>query len=181
MERAHQRDLRKPQKPSDDEDDELGNTRQESRSPMLKSARTTSKLGIEMMRTNSRGSVISMNDDGRTAEPESLRKSLEILERGMESLTIPEESIYEPSAVQPRKLERTASNHSHPEPGDQEQRPSSRGHITPPVIFPQKPGQTVTDIEMDCDLTPMPTKPQTDPFTTQEQPTPRANPANSEA
>jgi serine/threonine-protein kinase RIM15 len=149
----------------DDEDEELGINRQGSRSPMLRSARTASKLGIEMMRTNSRGSVISMNED-RSAEPDSLRKSLEILERGMENLSIPEDAVLN---TQPRRLERTASHHSHPEPEE------SRGHITPPVIFPQKPGQSVTDIDMDAELTPMPTKVQSE-VATEEPPTPRAVP-----
>lgn len=155
----------------DDEDDELGNARLGSKSPMLRSARTASKLGTEMMRTNSRGSVISMNDD-RTAEPDSLRKSLEILEDRMESLRIPEETVIDLAVTQPRKLERTPSYHSHPEP---EERPPSRGHITPPVIFPQKPGQSVADIEMNVDLTPMPTKIQQGETLVEEPPTPRAS------
>ena len=139
----------------DDEDDELGQNRSGARSPMLKSARTASKLGIEMMRTNSRGSVISMNDDGRVAEPDSLRKSLEFLEGRMGNLSIPEEALSELAEIQPRKITRTASYHSHPDPED---RPPSRGHITPPEIFPLKPGHTVADIDMDAELTPMPTK-----------------------
>jgi serine/threonine-protein kinase RIM15 len=151
----------------DDEDDELGHIQVRAKSPVGKTARQASKLGIEMMRTNSRGSVISMHDD-RNAEPESLRKSLEILEERMGILKIPEEP--DPIAVvatQPRKLHRMASDHSHPE--QHGERPSSRGHITPPVIFPQKPGQTVADIDMDPDLTPMPTR--TIDFA--QQPTPR--------
>ncbi|KPI44952.1 Serine/threonine-protein kinase cek1 [Cyphellophora attinorum] len=165
----------------DDEDDELGHNRIGARSPMLKSARTASKLGVEMMRTNSRGSVISMNDEGRVAEPETLRKSLELLEGRMESLTIPEEPLVEASTTQPRKLGRTASYHSHPDPEE------VRGHITPPEIFPQKPGHTVADIDMDAELTPMPTKIQeqltpmpskleTEPVEQDEPPTPRAVP-----
>jgi serine/threonine-protein kinase RIM15 len=153
----------------DDEDDELGHIRIGSHSSTMKSARTASKLGIEMMRTNSRGSVISMNDDGRVAEPESLRRSLEILERGMENLTIPEEVIIDTAVVQPRKLERTASQHSLPDP---EGRPQSRGHITPPVIFPQKPGHASAEIDMDADLTPMPSRIPSE--MTSAEPTPKA-------
>ncbi|KAH5746204.1 hypothetical protein HBI18_001860 [Parastagonospora nodorum] len=53
----------------DDEDEELGNvTVRATRSPTSRSPKTrpksTSKLGIEMMRTNSRGSVISVEDVG---------------------------------------------------------------------------------------------------------------------
>ena len=159
----------------DDEDDELGNVQVRARSPVGKPApgRQSSKLGIEMMRTNSRGSVISMHDD-RGPESESLRKSLEILEERMGSLKIPE--VAEPASIvpgQPRKLERTASQHSHPEP--EAERPSSRGHITPPVIFPQKPGKGVTDIEMESDLTPMPT--QTIDFAQEPTPRPRGSSA----
>jgi serine/threonine-protein kinase RIM15 len=43
----------------DDEDDDLGNAR--SKSPKTR-PKSSSKLGIEMMRTNSRGSVISVDD-----------------------------------------------------------------------------------------------------------------------
>ena len=151
----------------DDEDDELGHAQVRSKSPIPKTARQASKLGIEMMRTNSRGSVISMHDD--RAEPESLRKSLELLEERMESLAIPEE--VDPHIIiagQPRKWERVSSQHSHPEP--EQDRPVSRGHITPPVIFPQKPGHSVTDMDMDADLTPMPTN----AIDFAQQPTPRA-------
>ncbi|PVI03769.1 putative response regulator receiver RIM15p [Periconia macrospinosa] len=50
----------------DDEDDELGNTNVRTKSP--KTRPRSSKLGIEMLRTNSRGSVISVED---IAAPES--------------------------------------------------------------------------------------------------------------
>lgn len=45
----------------DDEDDELGHINVRARSPKSR-PKSTSKLGIEMMRTNSRGSVISVDD-----------------------------------------------------------------------------------------------------------------------
>ena len=141
----------------DDEDEELG--RVTSRGAPGKATRASSKLGQEMMRTNSRGSVISTIDDSG-AEPTNLRQSLEILEERMEGLRIPEE----PDAAallsaQPRKLERTASQHSHPEPGGlTPERPPSRGHITPPVIFPKQPGDAVKVFDMDSEITPMPTR-----------------------
>ncbi|KAJ9615240.1 rim15, signal transduction response regulator [Cladophialophora chaetospira] len=148
----------------DDEDEELGDVQVRARSPLGKPPRPSSKLGIEMMRTNSRGSVISMNDD-RATEPDSLRRSLEILEERMENLKIPEEpSLATLTEIQPRKrLERTVSQHSHPE---QERVRSPSGQITPPVIFPKKPGTTVTDIEL---LTPVPTK----TINPEEEPTPK--------
>ena len=93
-----------------------------------------------------------MGED-RSSEPDSLRRSLEILEERMESLKIPEEPSTESlTEIQPRKrLERTISQHSHPE---QEPMRSPSGQITPPVIFPRKPGTNVADIE----ITPVPTK-----------------------
>lgn len=45
----------------DDEDDELGNVNVRTKSPKTR-PKSSSKLGIEMMRTNSRGSVISVED-----------------------------------------------------------------------------------------------------------------------
>lgn len=156
-----------PAEEGDDEDEELGDVQVRARSPVGKSARPTSKLGIEMMRTNSRGSVISMGED-RVGEPDSLRRSLEILEERMENLKIPEEpSSSTLTAVQPRKkLERTDSQHSHPA---QEMVRSPSGQITPPVIFPLKPGTSVADIDMDADITPVPTK----TIDLEEEPTPR--------
>jgi hypothetical protein len=139
----------------DDEDEELGRVTSRGKSPLGKAVRTSSKLGQEMMRTNSRGSVISTIDD--SAESTTLRKSLEILEERMEGLQIPEEP--DQAAVlslQPRKMERTSSQHSHPELIPE--RPQSRGHITPPVIFPQQPGDAVKEIDMDSEITPMPTR-----------------------
>ncbi|KAI9838638.1 MAG: hypothetical protein M1819_004952 [Sarea resinae] len=57
----------------DDEDEELGDVQvRAARSPQAKTHRAGSKLGIEMMRTNSRGSVISMEDmaaRGSTSSP----------------------------------------------------------------------------------------------------------------
>jgi serine/threonine-protein kinase RIM15 len=47
----------------DDEDDELGNVNVRTKSPKTR-PKSSSKLGIEMMRTNSRGSVISVEDYG---------------------------------------------------------------------------------------------------------------------
>jgi serine/threonine-protein kinase RIM15 len=46
----------------DDEDEELGNTQIRAKSPKTGRVRGASKLGYEMLRTNSRGSVISMED-----------------------------------------------------------------------------------------------------------------------
>ena len=155
----------------DDEDDELGDVKIRTRSPHGATVRQGSRLGYEMLRTNSRGSVISNTEDGSMAEPDALRKSLEIIEQRMGVLSIPEEPDTSAlAAAQPRKLERSASQHSHPEKSmDAEDRPSSRGRITPPVLFPQKPGAVTKDIDMDAEVTPVPAK----VVDLQEEPTPR--------
>lgn len=92
----------------DDEDEELGNS-QSRRSPPSRSRRPGSKLGIEMMRTNSRGSVVSGSEELLKKEREALRrKSGEFasgsddgslgspastsLEERFEGMSIPEES-----------------------------------------------------------------------------------------
>lgn len=97
----------------DDEDEELGNS-QARRSPPTRSRRPGSKLGIEMMRTNSRGSVVSGSEELLKKEREALRsKSGEFvdieddgalgspastgLEDRLEGLSIPEESEIEES------------------------------------------------------------------------------------
>ncbi|KAL4892542.1 hypothetical protein BDV59DRAFT_43394 [Aspergillus ambiguus] len=58
----------------DDEDEELGNLQSRTHSPRNRPHRPGSKLGIEMMRTNSRGSVVSGSE-------ELLKKEREALER----------------------------------------------------------------------------------------------------
>jgi serine/threonine-protein kinase RIM15 len=50
----------------DDEDEELGNVQIRSRSPKAGRPRGSSKLGTEMLRTNSRGSVVSVEDISST-------------------------------------------------------------------------------------------------------------------
>jgi serine/threonine-protein kinase RIM15 len=173
----------------DDEDEELGDVQVRARSPQGKQVRQASKLGHEMMRTNSRGSVISTIEDGKAADIDASRSSIEILEQRMEDLKIPEEPEALPSAAvslaaaQPRKLERTGSYHAHPEPGlvFEGRRPPSQGHITPPIIFPRQPGVEIKEFEMgagvdgggdgslDGDVTPMPRR----TLDFEEQPTPR--------
>src|SRR5699024_5034538 len=59
----------------DDEDEELGNTQTRTHSPQNRNNRPGSKLGIEMMRTNSRGSVVSGSEEILQKEREALRRS----------------------------------------------------------------------------------------------------------
>lgn len=65
--KARREDMLKNQPQSaesgDDEDEELGNKQARARSPQVKQKSRSSKLGIEMMRTNSRGSVTSTISD----------------------------------------------------------------------------------------------------------------------
>ncbi|KAJ6010245.1 hypothetical protein N7499_004351 [Penicillium canescens] len=92
----------------DDEDEELGNS-QTRRSPPSRNRRPGSKLGIEMMRTNSRGSVVSGSEELLKKEREALRNQGDSayneesdrslgspastsLEDRFEGLSIPEES-----------------------------------------------------------------------------------------
>ncbi|KAJ9660806.1 rim15, signal transduction response regulator [Neophaeococcomyces mojaviensis] len=156
----------------DDEDEELGRIQFRQKSPISKTTRASSKLGHEMLRTNSRGSVISMHDE-RLAEESNLRRSLELLEERMGGLRIPEEEMALLGSVQPRKGARTASEHSHPEP----ERPGSRGHITPPIFFPLVPGHMSKEFDMDDQATPLPSK----VIDFEEQPTPRARSENGSA
>jgi serine/threonine-protein kinase RIM15 len=151
----------------DDEDEELGDVQVRARSPQGKQIRQASKLGHEMMRTNSRGSVVSTIEDGKTGDVEGSRSSMEIFEQKMEELKIIEEPETPAllAATQPSKLERTGNYHSHPNPMPvSEGRPPSLGHITPPVLFPKQPGIEVKEFDMDAsqdedgDITPMPNK-----------------------
>ncbi|KAJ9224902.1 hypothetical protein DTO207G8_4975 [Paecilomyces variotii] len=58
----------------DDEDEELGHAQVQARSPNNKTPRSGSKLGTEMMRTNSRGSVVSGSEEILKKEKEALEK-----------------------------------------------------------------------------------------------------------
>ncbi|RAL13505.1 protein kinase RIM15 [Aspergillus homomorphus CBS 101889] len=95
----------------DDEDEELGNTPSRTCSPRQRTHRPGSKLGLEMMRTNSRGSVVSGSEELLKKERESLERRTSAgssgfsdtdeyglnrpsaLERTYEGLHIPEEAI----------------------------------------------------------------------------------------
>lgn len=101
----------------DDEDEELGNSAR--RSPPTRSRRPGSKLGIEMMRTNSRGSVVSGSEELLKKEREALRRrsgdfvdsdldegplgspASTSLEERFEGLSIPEESETEYPPLSP--------------------------------------------------------------------------------
>lgn len=95
----------------DDEDEELGNLPPRAHSPRNRPNRPGSKLGIEMMRTNSRGSVISTgeeilkkdkdvgerrrsgSDNGDELGDDATKSGRNSLESKFEELSIPEEAI----------------------------------------------------------------------------------------
>ncbi|KAL4786239.1 hypothetical protein BJX76DRAFT_321844 [Aspergillus varians] len=91
----------------DDEDEELGNLPPRTQSPRDRSNRPGSKLGIEMMRTNSRGSVISTSeealkkdkdrsgssDNGDEFGGDTTKSGRSSLESKFEEFNIPEEAV----------------------------------------------------------------------------------------
>ncbi|KAJ6127708.1 hypothetical protein N7471_008925 [Penicillium samsonianum] len=118
----------------DDEDEELGNS-QTRRSPPSRNRRPGSKLGIEMMRTNSRGSVVSGSEELLKKEREALRNQAAesadnedsdgslgspastSLEDRFEALSIPEESEGEESPsprTSPPRFGASASQYHRP-------------------------------------------------------------------
>ncbi|KAJ5917183.1 hypothetical protein N7466_010737 [Penicillium verhagenii] len=121
----------------DDEDEELGNS-QARKSPPGRSRRPGSKLGIEMMRTNSRGSVVSGSEELLKKEREALRRrsgeyvdtdiddgplgspASTSLEERFEGLSIPEES----------EAEEALSNQDSPPLDRSRRRPSLTHHHT---------------------------------------------------
>ena len=173
----------------DDEDEELGHVQPRTRSPEAKHMRQASKLGVEMMRTNSRGSVISTVEDAVAGENGVSRSSYETFEERMGALQISEEAdIHEAIASVASSVADTANGDSgrsslarrDEQASDQSlpQTQSSKGHITPPILFPPAPGAKVKEIEVasessnhngSCNTTPVPSK----TLDTSEEPTPR--------
>lgn len=112
----------------DDEDEELGHSSVSSsnvryRSPARqRKEKRASRLGIEMMRTNSQGSVISNEDIAALKESSARAAESGVEEAGTikeeEHEQDPDAQVSTPSA---EEVERT-------------------GHLTPPVVFPQEPG-----------------------------------------
>jgi len=115
----------------DDEDEELGNIQVRQRSPSKRNAgKRTSKLGTEMMRTNSQGSVVSSED-----------------------LLSPN------AAITPRSPRAAAATPASPMLNDDLLHPGSpvpSGGLTPPEIFPRKPGHHAEIIDMDAAVEPTP-------------------------
>ena len=104
----------------DDEDDELGHVQIRAGSPRNR-PRGSSKLGTEMLRTNSHGSVVSVED---ISSADRLAQS-------------------PPPAISEDQM-----RESEEEEADETRR-AKRGPLTPPELFPLLPGETSKDIEMD--------------------------------
>ena len=104
----------------DDEDEELGNVQIRRPSPR-RNVKRTSKLGTEIIRTNSQGSVISADDIA--AEHASTTSAGGELALPIEYSTIAEEPAADVEAA---------------------------GKITPPMIFPLQPGDHTEVIDMDA-------------------------------
>tara|TARA_R110002003_G_scaffold206_7_gene15793 strand:+ start:59 stop:5359 length:5301 start_codon:yes stop_codon:yes gene_type:complete len=133
----------------DDEDDELGHVSVRARSPKAR-PKSTSKLGIEMMRTNSRGSVISVDDIG---VPDS---------------ALP--SSPPPAITEDRAAEEREANLSSPQ--------GMPVSLTPPEIFPAAPGDAVAEFSMETakpSIQSEATTPKQEGSTPDPDPTPKAH------
>jgi serine/threonine-protein kinase RIM15 len=112
----------------DDEDEELGHSSHSSsnvryRSPARqRKEKRASRLGIEMMRTNSQGSVIS-NEDIAALKESSARAA--------------ESGVEEAGTIKEEEHEHEHENHFSTASATEVER---SGHLTPPVVFPKAPG-----------------------------------------
>ncbi|OJD29849.1 agc protein kinase [Diplodia corticola] len=137
----------------DDEDEELGDAQVRTKSPKGRT-RGSSKLGLEMMRTNSHGSVVSVEE---MAAVDSLSASPPPVISEEQSV---DDSQVEAAPVTPAKAG-----------GDETDRPEQASlSITPPEMLPHLPGNAVKEIEMDTEATPKAPHTEPDP-----DPTPKAS------
>jgi len=119
--RSQERMRRESAESGDDEDEELGHLQIRTRSPRNR-PRGSSKLGTEMMRTNSRGSVISVEE---ISTEDKIAKS-------------PPPTISENKKVEDETEKKTG-------PATK----ANHGGLTPPEIFPRQPGEHVEEVEME--------------------------------
>ncbi|KAL9100686.1 MAG: hypothetical protein Q9163_003962 [Psora crenata] len=128
----------------DDEDEELGNVQIRARSPQGKAKNRSSKLGIEMMRTNSTDSI----DEKTEAVPAQVQPRHNPKEQGADELaaTVASMDIGNVATTQPAagaKRETPPVKHR------------EGATITPPELFPREAkGEKLTEI--DTDATPRP-------------------------
>jgi len=119
----------------DDEDDELGHLNVRARSPKSR-PKSTSKLGIEMMRTNSRGSVISVDDGSAGAGVGVPHESTLV--------SSPQPIITEDSVAEEYEGGLTTPQVPH-------------ASLTPPEIFPAAPGDAVAEFAVETPKAPIST------------------------
>jgi len=150
--RSQERMRRESAESGDDEDEELGHLQIRTRSPRNR-PRGSSKLGTEMMRTNSRGSVISVEEisvEDKIAKcpPPAISEDRRIEDE-----------------IEKKAVTETEVNH---------------GGLTPPEIFPRRPGEHVEDVEMEPVevTTPKPVQDLSVTLSPDQDPTPRPSIAN---
>ena len=90
----------------DDEDEELGNVQVRARSPQGKMRNKSSKLGTEMMRTNSRGSVSS---GGGGEDPSNSTGKPDITSAPLVSVPVSQDTEMTEATIDPPELFSTAS------------------------------------------------------------------------
>lgn len=130
--RSLERDRHDSAESGDDEDEELGNAHTRARSPRSKVQRS-SKLGTEMLRTNSQGSVVSVEDlvasSTLTASPPTIPENavVEDAENITGTITPPEIFPKLPGAkIEDIDMEATPKPHTEPDPD-----PTPRASISP--------------------------------------------------
>ncbi|KUL89671.1 hypothetical protein ZTR_00538 [Talaromyces verruculosus] len=146
----------------DDEDEELGNLQARHRAPHTsKGPRSSSKLGTEMMRTNSRGSVVSGSEEilvkEKTAESEvgdvdDLGEQLGAFDMSPGEVSSPERRSSKPesprSSRSPDTMRRPALEPLHEYPTEIRSPGTSELHVQPltgGLSTPSKEGMTKSD------------------------------------
>ena len=129
----------------DDEDEELGNVQIRARSPQGKTKNRSSKLGIEMMRTNSRGSV-DENSETIQAQPRPNPNPRE--QRGDRIAAAVADAGIDDEAKEERLVE---GNRETPPRGQHD-----HATITPPELFPKEAkGDAVKEVDMNATPRPL--------------------------
>ncbi|KAL1297698.1 hypothetical protein AAFC00_006246 [Neodothiora populina] len=123
--RSLEKDRHECAESGDDEDEELGNTQIRAKSPRKTIQSRSSKLGTEMMRTNSRGSIVSGEEllAGTTSEDSEASDA----------------TSHDPPSPSPKGYMTTGK--------------SVGISLTPPEVSPKAPGNKVEGIEMNATAT----------------------------
>lgn len=132
----------------DDEDEELGHVQVRARSPQGKTqqaAKRSSKLGIEMMRRNSRGSIDESAPPPQRPSPNPREERADQICAALSDITLNES----PSAAA------TPTVATYDEPKSTNSQGDGHSAITPPELFPPNSGGDNAK-EIDMDATPRP-------------------------